>query len=39
MTGYAREFDENAAMSFRANNKQLLKHDNEIQENVDKDRF
>ena len=39
MTGYAREFDENAAMSFRANNKQLLKNYNKIQENVDKDRF
>ena len=25
MTGYARKFDENATMSFRANNKQLLK--------------
>ena len=25
MTGYARKFDENATMSFRVNNKQLLK--------------
>ena len=30
MTGYARKFDENAPMSFRANNKQLLKNDNKI---------
>ena len=26
MIGYTREFDENATMSFRANNKQLLKN-------------
>ena len=26
MTGYARKFDENATMSFRANNKQFLKN-------------
>ena len=26
MTGYARKFDENATMSFRVNNKQLLKN-------------
>ena len=25
MTGYAKKFNENAAMSFRVNNKQLLK--------------
>ena len=25
MTGYARKFDENATVSFRVNNKQLLK--------------
>ena len=25
MTGYARKFDENATMTFKANNKQLLK--------------
>ena len=30
MTGYARIFDENAKMSFRVNNKQLLKNDNKI---------
>ena len=28
MTGYARKFDENATMSFKANNKQLLKNYN-----------
>ena len=28
MTGYARKFDENATMSFRVNNKQLLKNYN-----------
>ena len=32
MTDYARKCDENAAMSFRANNKQLLKNYNKIQE-------
>ena len=26
MTGYARKFEENATMSFRANSKQLLKN-------------
>ena len=36
MTGYARKFDENAAMSFRANNKQLLKNYNKIWEKVEK---
>ena len=30
MTGYARKFDENPAMSFRVNNKQLLKNYNKI---------
>ena len=30
MTGYARKFDKNAAMSFRVNNKQLLKNYNKI---------
>ena len=30
MTGYARKFDENAAMSFRINEKQLLKNYNKI---------
>ena len=28
MTGYARKFDENATMSFKANNEQLLKKHN-----------
>ena len=36
MTGYARKFDENATMSFKANNKQLLKNYNKIWENVEK---
>ena len=30
MTGYVRKFDENATMSFRVNNKQLLKNYNKI---------
>ena len=30
MTGQARKFDENATMSFKANNEQLLKNYNEI---------
>ena len=30
MTGYAKKFDENATMSFRANNKQILKNYNKI---------
>ena len=30
MTGYARKFDENATMSFRVSNKQLLKNYNKI---------
>ena len=30
MTGYARKFDENAAISFRINNKQLLKNYDKI---------
>ena len=30
MTGYVRKFDENATMSFRFNNKQLLKNYNKI---------
>ena len=34
MTDYARKCDENAAMSFRANNKQLLKNYNKIQEKM-----
>ena len=36
MTGYARKFDENATMSFRANNKQLLKNYNKIWGKVEK---
>ena len=36
MTGYVRRFDENATMSFRANNKQLLKNYNKIWEKVEK---
>ena len=36
MTGYARKFDENATMSFRVNNKQLLKNYNKIWEKVEK---
>ena len=36
MTGYARTFDENAAMSFRINEKQLLKNYNKIQEKTEK---
>ena len=36
MTSYARKFDENATMSFKANNKQLLKNYNEIWEKVEK---
>ena len=36
MTGYARRFDENVTMSFRVNNKQLLKNYNKIWEKVEK---
>ena len=36
MTGYARKFNENATMSFRVNNKQLLKDYNKIWENIEK---
>ena len=36
ITGYARKFDENATISFRANNKQLLKNYNKIWEKVEK---
>ena len=36
MTGYTRKFDENATMSFRVNNKQLLKNYNKRWEKVDK---
>ena len=30
MTDYARKFDENTTMSFRVNNKQLIKNYNKI---------
>ena len=36
MTGYDRKFDENATMSFRVHNKQLLKNYNKIWEKVEK---
>ena len=36
MTGYAKKFNENVTMSFRVNNKQLLKHYNKIWEKVEK---
>ena len=36
MTGYARKVDENATMSFMANDKQLLKNYNKIWEIVKK---
>ena len=36
MTGYAKKFDENATMSFKANNKQLLKNYNKVLEKVEK---
>ena len=36
MTGYARKFDENATMYFRANNEQLLKNYNKVWEKVEK---
>ena len=36
MTGYARKFDENARMSFRVNNKQLLKNYDKIWEKIEK---
>ena len=36
MTGYARKFNENATISFRANNKQLLKIFNKIWEKVER---
>ena len=35
MTGYARKFDENATMSFRVNNKQLLKNYNKIWKKIE----
>ena len=36
MTGYARKFDEDATMSFKANNKQILRNYNKIWEKVEK---
>ena len=36
VTGYAKKFDENATMSFRANNKQFLKNYNKIWEKIAK---
>ena len=36
MTGYARKCDENATMSFRVNNKHLLKNQHKIWEKVEK---
>ena len=36
MSGYARKFDENVIMSFRVNDKQILKNFNKIWEKVKK---
>ena len=36
MSGYAKKFNENATMSFRVNNKQLLKNYNKISEKTEK---
>ena len=36
MTGYAKKFSENMTMSFKANNKQLLKNYNKIWEKIEK---
>ena len=36
MTGYAKKFNENATMSFRVNNKQLLKNYNKTWEKIEK---
>ena len=36
MTGYAKKLNENATMSFKANNKQLLRNYNKIWEKVEK---
>ena len=35
MSGYARKFDENTTMSFKANNKQIFKKFNKIWEKVE----
>ena len=36
MTGYAKKFDKNVTMSFRVNNKQLLKNYKKILEKFEK---
>ena len=36
LTGYAKKFNENATMSFRVNNKQLLKNHNKMWEKIEK---
>ena len=36
MTGYVRRFDKNVTISFRVNNKQLLKNYNKIWEKIEK---
>ena len=36
MTGYAKKFNENATMYFRANSKELLKTYNKLWEKIDK---
>ena len=36
MIGYARKIDENATVSFRVNDKQLLKNYNKIREKIEK---
>ena len=37
MTGYAKKFNENVTMSFRVNNKHLLKNYNRTCEKIDED--
>ena len=36
MTGYARKFDENATMSFKVNNKKIVRNYNKIWEKAEK---
>ena len=36
MTGYAKKFDKNVAISFRVNNKQLSRNYNKIWEKIEK---
>ena len=36
MNGYVKKFNENVTMSFRVNNKQLLKHYDKIWERIEK---